>query len=141
MSPPRSSSLAGNPAATKGRAAAAWKSTEQEDAAYRTEVLSIHVPKDDDEWLLFETSRLTQFTRIFPLPGPSTSATANASDGVAAEGGTNKVAAASQEEAEVEEQPDEEDQQEDGIKENGAKVKEAVKSATYEEIIFQVCSE
>ena len=137
MSPQRSSSLANSntTTATKGRAAAAWKSTEQEDALFRTEVLGIHVPKDDDEWLLFETSRLTQFTRIFPLPksAPSASSTSSAEASAVgvAEGATPM------EEAEVEEeQPDEED--EDGAnKEAGAKNKVAVKSATYEEIIFQ----
>ena len=34
----------------------------------------MHVPKDDDEWLLFETSRLTEFTRLFP-PMPSSKKT------------------------------------------------------------------
>ena len=130
MSPPRSSNLANSTAAKgQGRAQAAWKSTEQEDALYRTEVLGIHVPKDDDEWLLFETSRLTQFTRVFPYLSPT-----------AAEGGATGAAESESkavlEEVEVEEQPDEEDKEEDGNKENGAK-KVPVKSASYEEIIFQ----
>jgi len=138
MSPQRSASLGGNnnsnATAAKGRAAAAWKSTEQEDALFRTEVLGIHVPKDDDEWLLFETSRLTQFTRIFPLP--KSAPTTNNSSGT--ETSTVGVAEgiAPVEEAEVEEQPDEDD--EDGAnKDTGAKNKVAVKSASYEEIIFQ----
>jgi hypothetical protein len=32
------------------------------------------VPKDDDEWLLFESSRLTQFTRLYPPLKPSVAA-------------------------------------------------------------------
>ena len=26
----------------------------------------MHVPRDDDEWLLYETAKLTQFTRLYP---------------------------------------------------------------------------
>lgn len=143
MSPQRSSSLANNSngnnsnsTANKGRAAAAWKSTEQEDALFRTEVLAIHVPKDDDEWLLFETSRLTQFTRIFPLPKSAPSVSGSAGG---AEASTMGVAegTAPVEEAEVEEQPDEDE--EDGTnKDTSAKNKVVVKSASYEEIIYQV---
>ena len=125
MSPQRSSSLPSSnnnttvAASAKGRAGAAWKSTEQEDALFRTEVLAIHVPKDDDEWLLFETSRLTQFTRIFPLPktapGASNPNGADSSSvGVAdSDQHKNSVDAALVEEAEVEEQPDEDEEGEE----------------------------
>jgi hypothetical protein len=33
----------------------------------RAEVLSQHIPADDDEWMMREMKRLVQFTRIFPL--------------------------------------------------------------------------
>jgi hypothetical protein len=32
----------------------------------RAEVLAAHVPADDDEWLVYETSKLIEFTRLFP---------------------------------------------------------------------------
>lgn len=46
----------------------AWKqSGADDDAQFREDVLSTHVPTEDEEWLRFEMSRLTQCTRIFPL--------------------------------------------------------------------------
>lgn len=104
-------------------------------------MLAIHIPKDDDEWMLFETSKLTQFTRIFPVPkaAASESSSGSAKAGVAAE-------------EQLEAQPDEQEEEDgeegkEGTSGAGAKDKDggnkepakaAAKSATYEEIIFQV---
>jgi len=45
---------------------ASWKMAPEEESNYRNEVLSIHYPKEDDEWLIHESKILNQFTRIFP---------------------------------------------------------------------------
>eukprot|EP01035_Chromulina_nebulosa_P018945 gene18945-24753_t len=45
---------------------ASWKMAPEEESNYRNEVLSIHYPKEDDEWLSHESKILNQFTRIFP---------------------------------------------------------------------------
>mmetsp|Transcript_29667 Transcript_29667/g.50082 ORF Transcript_29667/g.50082 Transcript_29667/m.50082 type:complete len:1391 (+) Transcript_29667:294-4466(+) len=82
MSPPRGSTASGS----SRRAPASWRSSEQEDAVFRSEVFAAHVPKDADEWMEFETSRLTQFSRIFPLPKsqqPNASSSSSSSSSVA----------------------------------------------------------
>ena len=50
------------------RVSASWKMDNPEElSSLRSEVLSAHVPKDDDEWMQREMEVLTQFTRIFPV--------------------------------------------------------------------------
>lgn len=115
----------------------------------RAEVMAMIVPKDDDEWLLFETARLTEFTRLYPPPKPA-APPADSSGSVSVQ---QAAAAAAELEVEVQgEEENEEDDEEGGVggaaKEGGkdalsphgsTKNKDKTKSATYEEIIFQVC--
>lgn len=97
-------------------------------------MLAIHVPKEDDEWLLFETSKLTQFTRIFPLP----KATANESSSGSAKAGIATEDQLESQPDEQEEEDGEEGKEGSNTKEGGKEPAKAAKSATYEEIIFQV---
>lgn len=43
-----------------------WKTSVDEDIAYRLEVLSSHLPLETDDWMAYEMKNLTEFTRIFP---------------------------------------------------------------------------
>ena len=43
-----------------------WKSTQEEDQAYRNEILASHMPADTDEWMAYEMKTLKEFTRVFP---------------------------------------------------------------------------
>jgi hypothetical protein len=121
----------------------------------RAEVLSVHVPKDDDEWLLFETSKLTEFTRLYPpMRSAAPGDTSSNNSGVASSSGAQAAQAAAEAALEVEvqgeDEADEDDEENGGNKEGGSKDplltpngstkgKEKAKSATYEELIFQVC--
>lgn len=121
-------------------------------------MLSLHVPSDSDEWLKHETEKLTQFTRLFPLPSTS-SRSANADD----DGqhtcidGANKHDEASVDLAEDHESIVEEDDDDDKEDKHAAAAvasqaggsggsaaaammirKQQFKSASYEDIIFQV---
>lgn len=115
----------------------------------------MHVPKDDDEWLLFETSKLTEFTRLYPPM--KAAAPADTSSSGASSSGAQAAAAAAEAALEVEvqgeDEADEDDEENGGggnkdgnskdplLSPNGStKNKEKAKSATYEELIFQVCS-
>jgi hypothetical protein len=64
------------------------------------------VPKDDDEWLLFESSRLTQFTRLYPPLKPSVTSVDSSSTVSAA--GAQQAAAAAAEALDVEVQGEDE---------------------------------
>lgn len=64
LSPPRTKKLP--PAAPIKKQQPAWKAQPDEDAIFRAEILKEHVPNDEEEWMKFEMSRLSQFTRIFP---------------------------------------------------------------------------
>ena len=90
--------------------------------------MATHFPTDNDEWMLREIKRLTQFTRIFP-PEPSASS---------AKGGVGE-----KDEDEDNNSGDEEGDKEDGadgaaVTEGSASASKPVKSATYEEIMYQV---
>ena len=43
-----------------------WKTTADEDALFRTEVLLSQIPLGIDEWMVYEMKALSEFTRIFP---------------------------------------------------------------------------
>ena len=91
-----------------------------------------HIPTENDEWMVREIKRLPQLTRIFP-PEPS----------VNAKGG----AAGDKDEDEENGSDDEGDKEEgaDGVSagvvasDGTVATAKPVKSATYEEIMFQVC--
>lgn len=118
-----------------------------EEALYREEVLALHVPDEDEEWLRFEMSRLHECTRIFPLVASRRSSTSSASASTAGNGGKEEVDADDGKEM-LEEQPDENDDADDENNNKGnskeasstdASKKETAdvkKSATYEEILF-----
>ena len=56
-----------SPPAVNRRAPAVWRCAgAEEDLPYRTEVLSQHLPAEDDVWMEKEQQLLTQFTKIFP---------------------------------------------------------------------------
>lgn len=123
MSPPRNQSLNSG-----RRPLASWKQAPDEEEAFRAEVLATHVPDENDEWMRFEMSRLTQFTRIFPILKPAqTSGSASASNG---------IAAGEEEAEEAEEAVEEGDATSNTVTpvENTKKKK----SATFEEILYQV---
>ena len=123
---------------------------------HRAEVLAVHVPREDDEWLLYETAKLTQFTRLYPPLTPTTIDThlhTTTNTATTAAGTTTTaaaIAAAAAEALEVEvqgEDDDQEDDQEEGREASATRdsagsavkgAKEKVKAVTYEEIIFQV---
>jgi hypothetical protein len=122
---------------------------------YRAEVLAVHVPKDDDEWLLFETSKLTLFTRLYPpMKSAAPADSSVSSSGASSSSGAQAAAAAAEAALEVEVQGEDEadeDDEEGGNKDGNSKDpllapsgstknKEKAKSATYEELIFQVCA-
>ena len=50
-----------------------WKTTAEEDASFRTDVLLSQFPLGLDEWMVYEMRVLSEFTRIFPpqekIPG------------------------------------------------------------------------
>eukprot|EP01039_Chlorochromonas_danica_P005990 gene5990-6597_t len=48
------------------RMSAAWKAPPDEEAQYRQDILREHVPEEEEEWMRYEMSKLTQFTRVFP---------------------------------------------------------------------------
>ncbi len=95
-------------------------------------MLAAHVPDDSEEWMRYELSKLTQFTRIFP---PEPLAPRERGEG--------------QEDLEGREEDNEEDADEDGEGNNGssaagasAEEKQAAaakaKATPIEEILFQV---
>jgi hypothetical protein len=58
---------------TQRRASAIWKGNPDDDTAFRNEILSQFIPKEDDPWMTWESQLLPQFTRIFPkLPTKET---------------------------------------------------------------------
>lgn len=127
LSPPRSNGSTRRPAAS-------WKSSApDEEAQYRKEVTSIHIPEETEEWLKFEMSRLDQCTRIFPnLPHAMLEPKNN---------GETK------EETEENEEEEDENNEEGGELDESKKVTNATsstpaiakaKTASYEEILFQV---
>jgi hypothetical protein len=102
----------------------------------RAEVLAAHVPKDDDEWLVFETSRLTEFTRLFP-PVSRLGGT----NGCAAQADSAAASAASPEgDGDGDDTATAEDDAEgsSGMKGAGARSAGKFKAASYNEIICQV---
>jgi hypothetical protein len=119
---------------------------------YREEVLREHVPSEEEEWLCFEMSKLTQFTRIFPpLPKSMTSYMDSINGSVTAtQMAFNQGIVDNNENEEEEENKEEEEDEENNNQsasanagsngtiagDNAAKKK----SATYEEIIHQVSS-
>eukprot|EP01040_Poterioochromonas_malhamensis_P013614 gene13613-15000_t len=129
LSPPRTSG--------PRRVAPAWKSSiSDEDAVLKTEILSTHIPNENDEWMKLECRLLTQCTRIFP-PEPK------ANDGKA---GEDEGEFGGKEEEETDDN-DNEGQQEQKMKKEGsggsamtATTTATVKSktASYEDIIFKV---
>lgn len=88
----------------------------------RNEILSIHVPDENDEWMKFEMSKLTQCTRIFP-PEPKAEPKA----------GEDDVDLKEEEDAGTEEDgdgnQDKEKRKKDGVKGN--------KMVSYEDIIYK----
>ncbi len=104
-----------------------------EEAAFRSEVFSLHIPDENEEWLKFEMSRLTQCTRIFPVEPKKI---LKDGDGKEVEEGKEDN------EEDKEEQEDEEDADKDSKKKDKDNKDEAkppkAKSASYEEIMFQV---
>jgi hypothetical protein len=55
-----------SPPPAQKRQTSNWKTSVDEDIAYRLEVLSSHLPSETDEWMAYEMKSLTEFTRIFP---------------------------------------------------------------------------
>lgn len=167
LSPPRSitSSISGNSNAsskqqgnnapptdssTTRRASAIWRTTApEEELAFKQEVLSIHIPASEaDEWLRFETSRLNLCTRIFPLPSyyraTSQGERQSESRGESREISANNAMTNNEEEAEENtEDNNNDDNGETEVKQTAASTTTAntaikAKSATYEEILYQV---
>lgn len=105
-------------------------------------MLSVHVPNEDEEWMQFEQSRLTQFTRIFPpeaVPGKDKDRGVDEDDGRGDE---------DNEEAEEEDPGKEDGRPVNGDKSTGAdgasaagdeKASKGSKAVPVEEILFQVC--
>eukprot|EP01033_Poteriospumella_lacustris_P012064 gene12064-8619_t len=86
LSPPRSGNNTNNSVAststTRGRPVPAWKvGGADEEAQLREEILAMHVPSEDEEWLRFEMARLGQCTRIFPPEPRRANAANDAEDG------------------------------------------------------------
>jgi hypothetical protein len=102
--------------ASSARSQASWKvSTLEEVEAFKEDVLSIHVPSEDDDWMRFEMKQLTQFTRIFPVL-PDKTVNSNSTNAMTEE-------EAAELEAKEEDDDDDKDDQED---ENNVNVKSAV---------------
>lgn len=120
LSPPRTQ------ANSNKRPVAAWKMCQpDEEAAFKTEVFSIHIPEESEEWLKFEMSKLDQCTRIFPIERKKKEESGNKEEG----GEENK-------EDNEEDKEENEDEEDDGKAKKDDKPK--AKSATYEDIMFQV---
>jgi hypothetical protein len=99
-------------------------------------VLAVHVPAEDDEWLAYETSKLLEFTRLFPplKGGKPFFADAEAGD-------SSSVAAATEGDADAQDaEGGEEEDEAGGIKALQAKSASSgkFKAASYNEIICQV---
>ena len=131
----QSRSLSPPGVATSSRASASWKGgTAEEEEAFREEVIAAHVPKDDDEWMLFEMKHLHQFTRIFPAVAPA---------------GKSETGLSEQEANEMEAKEEQDDDQ-DNDKDDGDSVtrgkstavaevkKPAVKISSFVDIMVQV---
>ena len=119
-------------------------------------MLSVHVPADNDEWLKHETEKLTQFTRLFPLPPQSQYMSAVYADGdamVPTIDGTKQdemmmIPSDLNEDHECNVEEDDDDDKDDKhaagsqpLDSNGsviATARKQIKSASYEDIIFQV---
>jgi hypothetical protein len=108
-------------------------------------VLSTHVPTEDEEWLRFEMSRLTQCTRIFPLEPKVISA--DSAHNAAAEAEDGKEMQEETEDAEEGAHANNEASSTVGGGTNNSVTapptsssssSSSIKSATYEEILFQV---
>jgi len=123
VSPPRSSTPHGN-----RRAPAAWKlANAEEDSAFRSEVLAAHVPDENEDWMQFELSRLSQFTRIFPAGDPRFKSKGQSHEDI------------DRDEDNDNDDNDENAEEKDKEKEKDKPEKEKpVQSASYEEILFQV---
>jgi tubulin polyglutamylase TTLL6/13 len=138
-----SRSLSPPGAGSSSRAQASWKGgTAEEEEAFKEEVLSTHVPKDDDEWMVFEGKFLHQFTRIFPVVEPTKTGGAALSEQEAAE-----LEAKEEEEEEAEDKIDEDKASKTSGAKDGKDGKEAakdikaeqkIKIASYTEIMHQV---
>ena len=124
------------------------------NCAYREEVLAVHVPREDDEWLLYETAKLTQFTRLYPpvrktrnqltLTAASTATAATTDRGEVGSLSSNSAMHPG------EEQDDDEDEEAGPAAGSSNSTKhsnnsstagagrEKFKAASYEEIMFQV---
>jgi hypothetical protein len=116
-----------------------------EEAQYRQEVLSLHIPDEQEEWLRFESERLTQCTRIFPLAKRAGKEKDKGGDG------ERDVGEENEEELEIEEEDigDKGTDKKKVDKDKEAAVvasnsnsnsnkEEKKKPASYEEILFQV---
>jgi hypothetical protein len=109
----------------------------------REEILSIHVPDENEEWMQLELKKLTQFTRIFPSCDPRNNKIDN-----------NKSV---EEEMEMREEENDEDGEKDieegnnnsdqdtavnkdklTDKNNPNILNASIKPASFEEILFQV---
>ena len=118
-------------------------------------MLSVHVPADNDEWLKHETETLTQFTRLFPLPPQSPYTSALDADGdtmIPPIDGTKQdemmIPSDLNEDHECNVEEDDDDDKDDkhaagsqSLDSNGsviAAARKQIKSASYEDIIFQV---
>eukprot|EP01038_Epipyxis_sp_PR26KG_P005590 gene5590-7718_t len=129
LSPPRST--------TQRRPQPAWKGGVDEDLLYKQEVLSVHVPDENEDWMQLEMSKLSQFTRIYPLEtrrdkidGPGSALHQVDGEDVLAEGN--------------DEENDEDEEESNQIVNAGdagiasPNPKSSQKVATYDEILFQV---
>lgn len=124
---------------------------------FRQEILAVHYPKPDDEWMKREMSILTQFTRIFPPvnSSPPSSSTGNRSvNGIATNGTVNATAVGEDDMLEGrEDDNDQEDEDENNGSSNrlgesnssknrtgSATITPAIPSqpVTYEDIMYQV---
>ena len=124
-----------------GRSNAVWKViSSEEDDMLRKEVVALHKPNDDDEWMLKEMKYLTQFTRIYPeVPKLKTSTGSDSDEKIAASTENN-----SDNEDEVEERDDDDNEREDDTSIVGnrnllpANEKSKYVPASFSEILYQV---
>lgn len=146
LSPPRSGSNTNNSVAststTRGRPVPAWKvGGADEEAQLREEILAIHVPSEDEEWLRFEMARLNQCTRIFPPEPRRANAANDAEDGKEEQEDVDDADETTQANANAMANGDESAKltpSASATSQQPAAVIAAAKSATYEEILFQV---
>ena len=114
----------------------------------------MHVPRDDDEWLLYETAKLTQFTRLYPPVRKTRNQLTPTAAIIAAATATDRVEVGSLSSSSAmhpgEEQDDDEDEEaapgagssnstkHSNNSSTAGAGREKFKAASYEEIMFQV---